>query len=171
MRSIARSATASSWEWLYAFGARLGDLVFGSILLVLFSPILLVTAAAVYIDSGLPILYRCQRLGQHGRFITVMKFRTMKDGSHHHLQELLTVDEERRLEYSATRKLRRDPRCTRIGRFLRRSSLDEVPQLLNVISGEMSLIGPDPISPMSCAVVPNPWICSASARGSPVCGR
>ena len=68
----------------------------------------------------------------------------MRDGSHGHLEELLTNDEERRLQYDLTRKLREDPRRTRTGVFLRRASLDELPQLANVLFGQMSLIGPRP---------------------------
>jgi lipopolysaccharide/colanic/teichoic acid biosynthesis glycosyltransferase len=99
---------------------------------------------AIWLDSGIPIIYRCQRLGRYGEEITVLKFRSMRNGSHHHLEELLTVDEERRMEYEANRKLRNDPRRTRIGTFLRRTSLDELPQLVNVLAGQMSLIGPRP---------------------------
>jgi lipopolysaccharide/colanic/teichoic acid biosynthesis glycosyltransferase len=71
----------------------------------------------------------------------------MHNGSHHHLEELLTADEERRLEYGINRKLRHDPRRTRFGTFLRRYSLDELPQLWNVLIGGMSLIGPRPYMP------------------------
>ena len=105
---------------------------------------MLAIALATAIDSGLPIIYRSRRLGRHGRPIIVLKFRTMRDGSHHHLAELLTANEERRLEYQVNRKLRNDPRKTRVGAFLRRTSLDELPQLWNVLKGEMSLIGPRP---------------------------
>lgn len=122
------------------------DLLLGTLLLVLLTPVLLLVALAVYLDSGAPILYRCQRVGRDGRPITILKFRTMKNGSHHHLQELLTIDEERRL-YAASRKMRDDPRCTRLGRFLRRTSLDETPQLLHMIGGQMSLVGPRPYLP------------------------
>ena len=113
-------------------------------LLVVLSPVLLVIGVATFFDSGLPIVYRSQRLGHHGRLIVVYKFRTMRDGSHHHLSELLSANEERRLEYDVSRKLRHDPRRTRVGTFLRKTSLDELPQLWNVVRGEMSLIGPRP---------------------------
>ena len=142
-----RTATAGQatfGQLVYYFGKRIADVVGGSLLLLILSPILLTIALVIWLDSGLPIIYRCQRLGRYGQPITVFKFRTMRDGSHKHLEELLTVDEERRLEYGLNRKLRDDPRRTRVGAFLRRASLDELPQLWNVVRGEMSIIGPRP---------------------------
>ena len=126
------------------FGRRLFDVVVATILLLVLSPVMLVIALAVWLDSGLPVIYRLERLGRYGEPITVLKFRTMRDGSHHRLQDLLSADEARALEYRINRKLRDDPRRTRLGAFLRRASLDELPQLLNVLSGQMSLIGPRP---------------------------
>ena len=108
---------------------------------------MLVIAVATAVDSGLPILYRSRRIGRGGQPIVVLKFRTMRDGSHHHLAELLTANEERQLEYLVNRKLREDPRRTRVGAFLRKTSLDELPQLWNVLRGDMSLIGPRPYFP------------------------
>jgi lipopolysaccharide/colanic/teichoic acid biosynthesis glycosyltransferase len=129
---------------LYYFGKRIIDVAGALIGLVLLTPVMLGIALAIFMDTGLPIIYRSQRLGRYGAPIVVLKFRTMRDGSHHHLAELLTADEERRLEYEGTRKLRYDPRRTRVGAFLRRTSLDELPQLWNVLVGEMSLVGPRP---------------------------
>jgi lipopolysaccharide/colanic/teichoic acid biosynthesis glycosyltransferase len=129
---------------LYRATKRLFDIVAAGLGLVILSPLLLLVAVGILIDGGLPILYRTERVGRFGRPITVLKFRTMHDGSHHHLKELLTRDEEKRLEYVATRKLREDPRRTRFGILLRRTSLDELPQLINVLNGEMSIIGPRP---------------------------
>jgi lipopolysaccharide/colanic/teichoic acid biosynthesis glycosyltransferase len=126
---------------------RMIDLIGAVTLLVLLSPVFLIIALAIILDGGLPIIYRCQRLGRNSRAIEVLKFRTMHHGSHHHLEELLTADEERRLEYGIKRKLRHDPRRTRVGTFLRRYSLDELPQLWNVLIGEMTFIGPRPYMP------------------------
>ncbi len=141
-QTAAESASLS--RLLYYFTKRIVDIIGSAALLILLSPLMLTIAVAIWLDSGLPILYRCQRLGRYGEPITVLKFRTMRDGSHRHLEELLTVDEERRLEYLVNRKLRDDPRRTRVGAFLRRASLDELPQLANVLFGQMSLIGPRP---------------------------
>ena len=151
MEQISRSQSVASAPAQsrtgYQYAKRFVDILGAAILLVVLSPIMLAIALATWIDSGLPIIYRSRRLGRHGEPIVVLKFRTMRDGSHHHLAELLTANEERRLEYQVNRKLRNDPRKTRVGSLLRRTSLDELPQLWNVLSGEMSLIGPRPYFP------------------------
>jgi lipopolysaccharide/colanic/teichoic acid biosynthesis glycosyltransferase len=145
--SAAAVRGATQRTLLYWFVKRLADIAGSALLLLVLSPVLLVIALAIALDSGLPIIYRCQRIGRYGRPIIVLKFRTMRDGSHHHLEEMLTADEELRLEYGERRKLRDDPRRTRVGGFLRRTSLDELPQLLNVLAGEMSMVGPRPYMP------------------------
>lgn len=149
MQVTLRGATlrAPASRALYSASKRVFDVVGSLVLLIVLSPLLLAIGIAIYIDSGVPLLYRCHRLGRDGRPITIFKFRTMHDGTHHHLEELLSVDEERRLEYALNRKLRRDPRRTRLGVFLRRASLDELPQLLNVLAGDMSMVGPRPYMP------------------------
>ena len=150
MEQITRSRPAeapSLSRSLYYFGKRLFDVGMAALLLVVLSPAMLLIALATLADSGLPIIYESRRLGRYGQPITVLKFRTMRDGSHRHLAELLTANEERQLEYNVNRKLRHDPRRTRVGTFLRQTSLDELPQLWNVLKGEMSLIGPRPYFP------------------------
>jgi exopolysaccharide production protein ExoY len=122
------------------------DTVAAAVLLVVLSPVMLLVALAIVLDTGLPVIYRCERVGRFGRPFTILKFRTMRDGTHHHLEELLSVDEERRMEWAETKKLRDDPRRTRVGLLLRRWSLDELPQLANVLVGQMSLIGPRPVT-------------------------
>lgn len=153
MEQISQRAPASAGrqptvgQLLYWSAKRFVDVVGSAVLLVVLSPVLLGIAVAIWLDSGLPIIYRGQRIGRHGRPIVVLKFRTMRDGSHHHLSEMLTADEELRLEYGSRRKLRDDPRRTPVGGLLRRTSLDELPQLVNVLMGEMSLVGPRPYMP------------------------
>ena len=142
LRSIAPGVAPGTW--VYWASKRLFDILGSTILLVVLSPVLLAIAIAIFLDDGLPIVYRGERAGRYGQPITVLKFRTMRDGSHHYLEELLTADEEHRLQYKRNRKLKEDPRRTRDGVFLRRTSLDELPQLLNVLAGNMSLIGPRP---------------------------
>jgi exopolysaccharide biosynthesis polyprenyl glycosylphosphotransferase len=119
---------------------RAMDAIVSASLLVLLSPLLVLIGLAILVDSGRPVLFRQRRIGEAGRPFTIVKFRTMVADAEQRLPELLDVA---RLEQPAF-KIPDDPRVTRIGRPLRRSSLDELPQLLNVLRGEMSLVGPRP---------------------------
>ena len=140
----ASATPASAAATIYPATKRFLDIIGSATLLLLLSPVMAAIAASIALETGLPIIYKCERLGRFGTPMTAYKFRTMRDGSHHHLEELLLNDEEFRLEYEQSRKLREDPRRTRVGIVLRRSSLDELPQLWNVLRGQMSLIGPRP---------------------------
>lgn len=120
------------------------DIVGAAVLLVLLAVPMLIIAALVRADGG-PALYSHTRVGRGGRPFGCLKFRSMVVDSEARLAALLAADEAARAEWAATRKLRNDPRVTRIGRFLRATSLDELPQLINVLKGEMSLVGPRPV--------------------------
>ena len=120
------------------------DHVVAMLLLVLLTPLLLVLSILVRLDGG-PAFYRHRRIGAGGRTFDCIKFRTMVLDSDAVLRRVLQQDPTAAEEWAATQKLRNDPRVTRLGQFLRRSSLDELPQLLNVLRGEMSLVGPRPI--------------------------
>ncbi|MBA4365783.1 MAG: hypothetical protein C0398_07305 [Coprothermobacter sp.] len=124
---------------------RLMDVVLAGLGVVILSPLLLVLAVLVKLTSRGPVLFGHRRLGEGGRPIWVFKFRSMMVDAEARLQVLLTADPSLRTEYEATYKLRNDPRVTRLGRWLRRTSLDELPQLLNVLHGDLSLVGPRPI--------------------------
>ncbi|MEM6392815.1 MAG: sugar transferase [Planctomycetota bacterium] len=120
------------------------------LLLVLLSlpitlPLLVLTALAVACTSRGPVLYRHRRLGLHGRPFHMLKFRTMRPDADQLLAQHLDAHPEDWDHWRATHKLPNDPRLTRVGRWLRRLSLDELPQLVNVLRGEMSLVGPRPI--------------------------
>jgi lipopolysaccharide/colanic/teichoic acid biosynthesis glycosyltransferase len=104
--------------------------------------VLLIIALAILLEDGGPVLYRSQRVGLHGRSISVYKFRSMKNHADR-LEEMLTPEEL--AEYRKNYKLDRDPRITKMGRFLRKTSLDELPQLLNIVGGSLSLVGPRPV--------------------------
>ncbi len=127
---------------LYRVIKRFLDLFGGIVGLVLLSPFLLIVAIVIRIDSKGPIIFFHKRLGQGGKVIKVIKFRTMVQNAEDMLKKL---DEKQKKEYEANFKLDNDPRITRIGKFLRESSIDELPQLINVIKGEMTLVGPRPI--------------------------
>ena len=123
---------------------RLLDIAGSVALLILLSPLLLVLVLVVASDGRAP-LYRHRRVGANGRPFDCLKFRSMRPDSKECLAALLASDPQARAEWEETFKLRHDPRVTRIGGFLRRTSLDELPQLFNVLRGEMSLVGPRPI--------------------------
>lgn len=119
--------------------------VLGAIVLgLVFSP-LIATIVVLMLLEGNPVLYRHRRVGRAGQMFSCVKFRTMIPNADQVLRGLLDQDPELRAEWIRDRKLRRDPRVTRLGHFLRRTSLDELPQLLNVLRGEMSLVGPRPV--------------------------
>jgi exopolysaccharide biosynthesis polyprenyl glycosylphosphotransferase len=119
---------------------RAFDLVVTSGLLVVLSPVLFVIALAVKLTSAGPVLFRQTRIGRYGRKFQVLKFRTMVSGADERKHELLE-----RNEAPSLFKIADDPRTTRVGRYLRRRSLDELPQLFNVVRGDMSLVGPRPL--------------------------
>jgi lipopolysaccharide/colanic/teichoic acid biosynthesis glycosyltransferase len=125
----------------YEFCKRLLDVTFGGTLLLLSLPVWVLTAAAVKASGPGPVFYRHRRLGRHGREFWCWKFRTMCTDADQMLDQSPTL----RRQFEVDFKLDDDPRVTRIGSFLRRTSIDELPQLLNVVRGEMSLIGPRPI--------------------------
>ena len=116
------------------------DVTISALMLILLSPLLIAIAIAILIDSGRPVLFRQQRAGRDGRPFTMLKFRTMVADAEERLAELVDLE---KLDEPAF-KIPDDPRVTRIGRVLRRSSLDELPQLINVLRGSMSLVGPRP---------------------------
>jgi lipopolysaccharide/colanic/teichoic acid biosynthesis glycosyltransferase len=119
------------------------DVVGASVGLVLLSPLLLVTALALRIVGGPPVLFRQPRVGLGGRPFTIVKFRTMSHDAEERYAELAALSDTR----GAAFKMTNDPRITRLGRILRKTSIDELPQLWNVLRGEMSLVGPRPAPP------------------------
>jgi lipopolysaccharide/colanic/teichoic acid biosynthesis glycosyltransferase len=130
---------------------RILDVVVAAIMLVVLSPLLLVVAVAIMLDSPGPVIFRQRRLGKDLRPFPVAKFRTMFDGSatdsHRvHVERMICDDDDDTGDGKPVpmMKMEKDPRVTKIGGFLRRSSIDELPQLWNVLRGEMSLVGPRP---------------------------
>ncbi len=124
---------------------RLFDLLLVSLSVPVWFPVLLVLALAVTLESRGSPWYGHGRIGYRGRNYTMWKLRTMVVNSQEVLERYLAEHPRARQEWVATQKLKNDPRITRIGRWLRRFSLDELPQIINVIGGEMSLVGPRPI--------------------------
>ena len=121
------------------------DLIGATAGLVLLSPLLLVLALAIVIDTGRPVLFRQDRLARGLREFRVLKFRTMKLGASSEMhQDYIKKLATGKADPDSLKKLTSDPRVTRVGSFLRKTSLDELPQLVNVVVGHMSLVGPRP---------------------------
>lgn len=121
------------------------DIVIAVAALLFLAPLLLAVAATIFLtDRGKPI-FSHQRIGLNGRPFGCLKFRTMVVDAQPRLEALLATDPDARAEWARDQKLRKDPRVTALGRFYRKSSIDELPQLFNVLKGEMSIVGPRPI--------------------------
>lgn len=121
------------------------DVVFALALAIVALPVFLITALAILIESGRPVFFSHSRIGRGGRSFRLLKFRTMSRNADVILAEHLSSDPDAAREWEQNRKLRHDPRVTRIGRILRRTSLDELPQVWNILRGDMSIAGPRPI--------------------------
>lgn len=121
------------------------DFVFGIIFFILGLPLILIIAFLIKLSSSGPIFYLHKRIGKDQKYFYCIKFRTMFPDSQDILENLLLFDENSRNEFKKNHKLKNDPRITPIGKFLRKTSLDELPQIINVIKCEMSIVGPRPI--------------------------
>lgn len=134
--------------WSYrGIGKRWLDWTLALLGLAVLSPLFVAVALLIRLDSAGPVFHRTTRLARGGGTYTLLKFRTMVPDAERLLKHLLATNPEMQREYSASYKLLNDPRITRIGKFLRRWSLDELPQLVNVLRGDMSLVGPRQILP------------------------
>jgi exopolysaccharide biosynthesis polyprenyl glycosylphosphotransferase len=135
--TVARALLATRWE----LGVkRAVDITLSAVALVVLLPLLLLTAVAVGLTSSGPVLYAQRRVGRHGRSFTMLKFRSMRASADQQKAQLLASNETTGPVF----KMRHDPRVTSVGRLIRKLSIDELPQLLNVIRGDMSLVGPRP---------------------------
>ncbi len=135
-------AKAPSWDQLVTEAMNFAIAVAAILFL---SPLLVVLAVMIWLQDGGSPIFAHRRIGRDGRHFWCLKFRTMLVDAEDRLADLLERDPVARAEWEKDHKLRNDPRVTRLGLFLRKSSLDELPQLFNVLKGEMSLVGPRPI--------------------------
>lgn len=134
-------------EVTYSFLKRAIDITASATALLLLSPVFLATSLAIRKDSDGPAMFTQKRIGKDGKLFEIYKFRTMVPDADKKLFELLEQDEKAREEYKINKKLKNDPRITKVGNFLRKTSIDELPQLINVLKGDMSLVGPRPYLP------------------------
>ena len=129
------------------FYKRIFDIVFALLMLILFSPIYLILMILVALNSKGPIFYIQKRIGKNYQPFDCIKFRTMVDDADTVLATIMEDSDTMRQEFQESFKLKQDPRITKVGRFLRLTSLDEFPQFWNVLKGEMSVVGPRPLVP------------------------
>lgn len=149
MQQNTRSLKAVSAEPDFSFqkiAKRALDILVAVIALIMLSPVFIVIALLVRFSDGGPVFYSHKRIGLAGSSFGCLKFRSMSVNAAARLDELLKNDPVAREEWEKSRKLKCDPRITFIGNILRRTSLDELPQLINVLRGEMSLVGPRPVT-------------------------
>lgn len=121
------------------------DIIGATAMLIVFAPLMVIIALTIALTAPGPIVFKQMRIGRDGRLFECYKFRTMAVDAEDRLAQLLASDPVARREWELAQKLRNDPRIIGIGNFLRKSSLDELPQLWNVLRGDMSLVGPRPI--------------------------
>jgi exopolysaccharide production protein ExoY len=133
------------WAITHTPFKRIFDIVFSLSVLLIASPLFLIIALLVFLSSRGPVLYSQERIGRGGAALRCYKFRTMHHDSQQRLQEILRNDPARRKEWEETYKLKKDPRVTFIGSLLRSTSLDELPQFINVLKGDLSVVGPRPV--------------------------
>lgn len=127
------------------FAKRLFDIVFSLLVLILFSPVYLILGLLIALSSEGPIFYIQERVGKNYKPFNCIKFRTMVSNADEMLIQMMETSPHLRQEFEANFKLKKDPRITTIGRFLRITSLDEFPQFWNVLKGDMSVVGPRPL--------------------------
>ena len=147
MKNIENKSTKknkSTPNKIYPFFKRFFDILFSLIVLLICLPFFLIIALLIKIDSKGPVFYKHQRIGKNGKTIYLYKFRSMYKGADKKLKELLK-DSKLKKEWEENFKLDNDPRITRVGKILRKTSIDELPQLINILKGDMSVVGPRPI--------------------------
>ena len=132
---------------IYTFIKRFGDIIGSLLIIILFSWLYLILAILVKCTSEGPVIYKSQRVGKNGKLFTFYKFRSMRVGAEQELDSLLDKNETGGITF----KIKDDPRITKFGKFLRKTSLDELPQMFNILNGTMSFVGPRPALPREVA--------------------
>ena len=143
LKEIKKEYKVKRFKIYYIF-KRLVDIVASLVALILLSPVFLIVSILIKKEDKGPAFFTQSRIGKNGKEIKIYKFRSMIMNAEKVLEELMEKDEDIKREYLTNKKLDNDPRITKIGKFIRKTSIDEVPQLINVLKGDMSLVGPRP---------------------------
>lgn len=141
-QTVSRDTVKQRYSLHYRIAKRVFDLVSSAIALVLVSPVMLLICLLIRLDSKGPAMFVHERYGKDGKPLHMLKFRTMYENAQDMIAEFTP---EQRIEWESNFKLADDPRITKIGKVLRKTSLDELPQLINILRGDMSVVGPRPI--------------------------
>ncbi|MEO1475106.1 MAG: sugar transferase [Pseudomonadota bacterium] len=142
---VAGESEAATYRIELPASKRVMDLLIAVPVLFFLSPIMLLIGVLIKIQDGGSMFFVQRRRGHQGKYFLCMKFRTMRPDAEEILRLILATDPEMAAEWKENQKFRKDPRITSLGQFLRRTSLDELPQLMNILRGEMSIVGPRPI--------------------------
>ena len=138
-------APTTKHKYIYRFFKHLFDIVFGIIGCILLIPLcIIVKIACLLTKDYAPIIFKQERIGKNGEPIYIYKFRSMVPGADSLLMKMMEEDPKIKEEYTKNKKLKDDPRITKVGKIIRKTSIDEFPQFINVLKGEMSLVGPRP---------------------------
>lgn len=134
-------------HYLYLGLKRLFDILLSEVMIILLLPVFLIVSILIKLDSKGPVFLKQTRIGKNGRPIKIYKFRSMVDHAEDVLETMMKNDPKIYEEYTTNKKLKNDPRVTRIGKIIRKTSIDELPQLLNIFNGDMTFVGPRPYLP------------------------
>ena len=143
MTTVMNEEQVKSNKYFYLTIKRLFDIIVSGISLILLSPLFLIIGIMIKMDSKGKVIYKHKRIGKNGEYTYLYKFRSLYSDSKERLEKMLK-DPVIRKEWEENYKLEHDPRITKVGNFLRKTSLDELPQLLNILDGDMSIVGPRP---------------------------
>ncbi len=143
-KSVSKQASVKNSSYIYLFIKRTFDIIVSLIVFIILLPLFLVLAILIKVDSNGKVFYMHKRIGKNGKIIYLYKFRSMYSDADERLKEMLK-DPKIKEEWEENYKIDNDPRITRVGKILRRTSIDELPQLLNIIKGDMSIVGPRPL--------------------------
>ena len=151
-KSVASSGHTIEQKPVYDFFKQIFDIICSSVALIILSPVFLILAIAIKITSEGPVFFAHKRVGKDGKTLNIYKFRSMVTNAEELIKQFTP---EQKAEYEKNFKLENDPRVTKVGKFMRKTSLDELPQLLNILKGDISIVGPRPVMEVETEIYGN----------------